>query len=110
MFHRATRKPVRGDYDRLWLSDDYFDLIVWYASDETIHGFQPCYGKPARERAFTWKSDGVFSHRRVDDGEPEVGKSKPQFYCLTARFPASLWPTSSADGASICQADCGISS
>lgn len=88
MFHRATRKPVRGDYDRLWLSDDYFDLIVWYASDETIHGFQLCYGKPARERAFTWKSDGVFSHRRVDDGEPGGWQKQTPILLPDGSFPS----------------------
>jgi len=69
MFNRDTRKPVRGDYDRLWLSADYFDLIVWYASDDSIHGFQLCYGKPTEEHAFTWTSGKGFSHRWVDDGE-----------------------------------------
>ena len=30
MFDKALKTPVPGDYDRRWLSDDYFDLIVWY--------------------------------------------------------------------------------
>jgi hypothetical protein len=46
MFDKAPKKSVRGDYDRRWLSDDYFDLIVWYTSDDTVHGFQLCYDKP----------------------------------------------------------------
>jgi len=39
MFDKAPKRPVRGDYDRRWLSDDFFDLIVWYRPDDTIHGF-----------------------------------------------------------------------
>ncbi len=36
---------VRGDYDRRWLVDDCFDLIVWDDSQGGIHGFQLCYDK-----------------------------------------------------------------
>jgi hypothetical protein len=39
MFDDSPKKAVRGDYDRRWLSDDFFDLIVWYRPDDTIHGF-----------------------------------------------------------------------
>jgi len=35
MFDKAPKKPVRGDYDRRWLSDDFFDLIIWYRPDDT---------------------------------------------------------------------------
>ena len=53
-------RPVEGDFDRCWITDDYFDLFVWYHADCTIHGFQLCYGKPTNERALTWtRIDGV---------------------------------------------------
>lgn len=69
MFDNALKRPVPGDYDRKWLSDDYFDLIVWYTLGDTIHGFQLCYDKPQWERALTWTSTKGFSHMQVDDGE-----------------------------------------
>ena len=46
MLDAAPKRHVHGDYDRRWLSDDYFDLIVWYTSTNTVHGFQLCYDKP----------------------------------------------------------------
>ena len=69
MFDNAPRKTVRGDYDRQWLSDDFFDLIIWYRPDNTIYGFQLCYDKPYWERALTWMCDKGFSHLEVDTGE-----------------------------------------
>ena len=53
MFDKAEKRSVPGDYDRKWLSDDHFDLIVWYTSNDKIYGFQLCYGKPRFERALT---------------------------------------------------------
>ena len=82
MFDRAARKQVRGDYDRTWLSDDYFDLIVWSSPDDTIHGFQLCYGKPIWERALTWRSGNGFSHMQVDDGELAAW-GKPDSHLIT---------------------------
>jgi hypothetical protein len=95
MFDRAARKPVRGDYDRTWLSDDYFDLIVWHAPDDTIHGLQLCYGKPAWERALTWRSGRGFSHMRVDDGESNAWGNQTPFCCQTALFQQRLLSQSS---------------
>ena len=60
MFDDSPKKAVRGDYDRRWLSDDFFDLIVWYRPDDTIHGFQLCYDKPYWERALTWLPTEAF--------------------------------------------------
>lgn len=88
MFDKATKKPVCGDYDRTWLSDDYFDLIVWHATDDTVYGFQLCYGKPAWERALTWKSDRGFSHMRVDDGEATASVHQTPILLPDGSFPA----------------------
>ena len=33
-------RPVANELDRRWISDDYFDLIVWHDSSGRIHGFQ----------------------------------------------------------------------
>jgi hypothetical protein len=51
------------------MADDYFDLIVWYADDGRIHGFQLCYDKRGDERALTWTGEKGFQHHRVDDGD-----------------------------------------
>ncbi|MEM5948467.1 hypothetical protein WKV44_07905 [Spirochaetia bacterium 38H-sp] len=71
-------KQNPGEYRR-WFSDDYFDLIVWYAEDKkTITGFQLCYDKPGKERAFTWKSPDSYLHTAVDAGEePLSAKMSP---------------------------------
>jgi hypothetical protein len=64
MFDNAPKKRVHGDYDRRWLSDDFFDLIIWYRPDDTIYGFQLCYDKPYWERALTRMCDKGFSQAR----------------------------------------------
>jgi hypothetical protein len=69
MLTQTKKKKVRGDYNRRWMSDDYFDLIVWYERSNAIHGFQLCYGKPRWERALTWLVDRGFTHMEVDTGE-----------------------------------------
>ena len=77
MLESTPKRPVRGDYDRRWISDDYFDLIVWYTPRDTIQGFQLCYDKPEWERALTWLANKGFSHTEVDSGEdtPEANRS-----------------------------------
>jgi len=71
LYEHRTR-VVRGDKPRKWISDDYFDLYVWYEPDSTIFGFQLCYDKGRDERALTWTRAGSFKHNRVDDGESNV--------------------------------------
>ena len=62
-------RPVANDLDRRWISDDYFDLIVWYEPDRQIHGFQLCYDKLGREGALTWTHQRGFRHAAVDSGD-----------------------------------------
>jgi hypothetical protein len=88
MFDKAPKKAVRGDYDRRWLSDDYFDLIVWYTPDDAMHGFQLCYDKPYWERALTWLSDKGFSHMEVDDGEQNAYNNQTPILVPDGSFPA----------------------
>jgi hypothetical protein len=77
MLNEPPKSAVAGDYDRRWISDDYFDLIVWYTPRDTVHGFQLCYDKPRWERALTWLSDRGFAHTEVDSGEddPHVNRT-----------------------------------
>ena len=83
-----TPKAVRGDYDRRWIVDDYFDLIVWYNANGAIHGFQLCYGKPSWERALTWISTRGFSHMQVDDGEHNAYANQTPILVADGYFPA----------------------
>jgi hypothetical protein len=88
MFDKALKKPVRGDYDRRWLSDDFFDLIIWYRPDDTIYGFQLCYDKPSWERALTWMSDRGFSHMQVDSGEQVYPPNQTPILVPDGSFPS----------------------
>lgn len=69
MLKEQPCKQVPGEPPRRWISDDYFDLIVWGESCSNPIGFQLCYDKPGTERALTWSSNGGFSHAAIDDGE-----------------------------------------
>jgi hypothetical protein len=65
---RSVRQ-VPGEGTRRWFTDPYFDLIVWYDDGGTLVGFQLCYDKQGRERAFTWRRDHGCQHERIDAGE-----------------------------------------
>jgi hypothetical protein len=88
MFDKAPKRPVRGDYDRRWLSDDFFDLVIWYRPDDTIYGFQLCYDKPFWERAFTWMSDRGFSHMELESGDPISPPNQTPILVSDVSFPA----------------------
>jgi len=90
MCDKVPKKPVHGDYERRWLSDDYFDLIIWYKSRDTVHGFQLCYGKPYWERALTWLSDRGFSHMEVDSGEESAYANETPILVPDGSFPADV--------------------
>ncbi len=71
-------RQVQGEGFRRWFTDDYFDLIVWYADTGTLVGFQLCYDKKQRERALTWTVEHGFQHNRIDAGEaPGHAKMAP---------------------------------
>jgi hypothetical protein len=88
MLHKAPKRTVHGDYDRRWISDDYFDLIVWYSRGDVIRGFQLCYDKPRWERALTWLSDRGFSHMEVDNGEDMAYANRAPVLVPDGSFPA----------------------
>ena len=54
---------------RRWFSDEEMDLIVWLAESGGIEGFELCYDKSRRERAFGWRLGGALRHYVVDGGE-----------------------------------------
>jgi len=73
MLHEVQNaRQVEGEGFRRWFTDQYLDLIVWYAGDDASHpieGFQLCYDKAVKERALTWRRNRGFLHEKVDDGE-----------------------------------------
>ncbi|PIR18789.1 MAG: hypothetical protein COV48_05610 [Elusimicrobia bacterium CG11_big_fil_rev_8_21_14_0_20_64_6] len=58
-----------SDGPRRWFSDEEMDLIVWCAEDGALNGFELCYDKSGRERAFDWRRERGLRHFVVDDGE-----------------------------------------
>ena len=86
-----TNKPIRPvdhDLDRHWISDEYFDLIVWYEADGHIYGFQLCYDKPDRERALTWTRDKGFLHTTIEPGESKPTANRTPILIVDGTFPA----------------------
>jgi hypothetical protein len=71
-------RQIEGEGTRRWFRDPYFDLIIWYADDGTLTGFQLCYDKQGQERAFTWRRGHSCQHERIDTGEtPGQSKMSP---------------------------------
>jgi hypothetical protein len=58
-----------ADGARRWFSDEEMDLIVWTADDGAFDGFELCYDKSGRERAYEWRRGGTLRHYAVDSGE-----------------------------------------
>jgi hypothetical protein len=86
-------KPCRQILDeppRRWIYDDYFDLIVWGVSADTLIGFQLCYDKPGRERALTWKRDKGLSHMAVSGGDTSPLGNYTPILVPDGEFPADM--------------------
>ncbi|MFM7750319.1 MAG: hypothetical protein ACKPB0_07870, partial [Opitutaceae bacterium] len=62
---------------RRWFESADLDLVVWYAADGAIAGFQLLYGTPRGERALTWNPGPGFSHHAIDAGDRLLGKLSP---------------------------------
>ncbi len=55
---------------RRWFESEGLDLVVWLdAAGGEVEGFQLCYDLGTGEHALTWRTDGGFSHTRVDSGD-----------------------------------------
>ena len=88
MLADSPKRKVFNDYDRRWIADDYFDLIVWYTRKDTVQGFQLCYDKPRWERALTWLKARGFSHTAIDSGEDNAMKNLTPVLVPDGSFPA----------------------
>jgi hypothetical protein len=105
MLREQPCKQVPGEPQRRWISDDYFDLIVWGESSGSPVGFQLCYDKPGRERALTWLSKGGFSHAAVDGGDSNPNSNCTPILVAGGHFPGEtvkrqfLWRSAEIDPA-----------
>jgi len=79
MLHEVSNPRQNENERRRVFSDEYFDLYIWLEDDDSVSGFQLCYGKNSGERALTWRRSSGYTHLRVDDGEDTDGgyKRKP---------------------------------
>jgi len=69
-------RQIPGDPPRRWFSDEFFELIVWFAPDASIFGFQLCYDIGNKPRALTWLRDSGYTHDGIDDGDTAEGANK----------------------------------
>ena len=69
-------RQIPGEPRRRWFSDDDFDLIVWFAEDDTITGFQLCYRSGQESKALTWHRGKGFLHCSIDEGEADFAYFK----------------------------------
>ena len=72
----SPTRQIAGEPYRRWFSDERFDLIVWYAAQGEIIGFQLCYRAWPDEKALTWFKGEGFSHNRIDQGEGRPDRHK----------------------------------
>ena len=86
MLKDSPVSSVSGDTPRKWISDDYFDLIIWYR-DQTVTGFQLCYGKPYAEWALTWQEGDRYSHCQIDSGDDEATSNRTPILITGGTFP-----------------------
>ena len=89
MLKNQPIRPVAHDLDRRWISDDYFDLILWYAPGGEIHGFQLCYDIQRDERALTWTHSEGFLHAAIDTGESSPNANRTPILASQMQFPAA---------------------
>ncbi|MEY2479823.1 MAG: hypothetical protein QOI04_750 [Verrucomicrobiota bacterium] len=90
MLRKEIAKPDHPHEEREWMSDDYFDLIIWHSPDDSVKGFQLCYDKTGEERALTWIAGKGFSHTAVDTGEADPLRNRAPTLSPNGSFPSTL--------------------
>lgn len=81
-------RQIEGEPERRWFMDEFFDLIVWIASDQSIAGFQLCYDKEHTPNALTWRRESGFQHQSIDDGEARPSRLKMSPVLTPLQSPA----------------------
>lgn len=69
-------RQIENEGRRRWFRDEELDLIIWYRQDDSVDGFQLCYGKSTGEHALTWHHPNRYEHHSIDDGERVIGGPK----------------------------------
>jgi hypothetical protein len=87
MLQEKTCSQGGTKHVRRWISDDYFDLIVWQEPTGEFYGFQLCYDKSGSEHALTWIVHRGFSHSIVDDGEGDPDANRTPVMMTGGVFP-----------------------
>lgn len=77
MFREFRSVRQEPGLHRRWFESAELDLVVWYAADGTIAGFQILLHTPRGDRALTWNPGSGFSHHAVDAGDCLLGKLSP---------------------------------
>jgi len=68
----VRQRPTEGF--RRWYVNTYFDIILWYDQpDGKLIGFQFCFSRNWRERAFTWTHDYQSSHHLSGSSDEPMG-------------------------------------
>jgi hypothetical protein len=67
-FEKVSQPQETPGYRR-WFSDAEMELVVWCSPAGVMRGFQLCYDRGGRERAFTWHVDAGMVHAAVDEGD-----------------------------------------
>jgi hypothetical protein len=89
MLKEYPTQQHRGEQNRRWFSNPYFDLIVWQNSLSEITKFQLCYDKSGKERAVTWTQGKGFDHNLIDEGEETPFKNQSPILLKDGQFHAS---------------------
>lgn len=66
-------RQIKGEPKRRWFADNGLELIVWFAEQERIIGFQLCYEINKEPKALTWHEGEGYLHTGIDDGEARSG-------------------------------------
>jgi len=69
-------RQISNEPKRRWFNSANLDLIIWLDEKNQIQGFQLCYDKLRKEKAFTYKQQTGFNHQSVDNGESNYGNYK----------------------------------
>jgi len=69
-------KQIEGEGKKRWFEDNYFDLLIWENENNEIINFQLSYNKVLDQHTVIWSKKTGYFHKKVDDGESNLGKHK----------------------------------
>ena len=78
-----------GDSFRRWFTDENLEIVVWYAPDNSIFGFQICYDLRSQPRALTWTLKRGFSHAAIDEGDDKPTSNRTPMLVPNSHYDAA---------------------